>query len=183
MTNLFLHRRDPLSGLEPAFAVAVKTIDPALAGRRRLAGPRQALLFRGSGRSGLRGSRVEEVGKRIRRRRRSRESREKEKSGETKSQMTGHENPGVAPPPALPLAAKWVTMRLKSGKAVDSFWPGNEIGARCFTRRESKTSTALTFDHRAGAKQNLRTSSSRRYSEYADRYQKSSSAAGVHRSP
>ena len=131
MTNLFLHRRDPLSGLEPAFAVAVETIDPALAGRRRLAGPRQALLFRGSGRSGLRGSGVEEVGKRIRRRRRSRESREKDNSGEAKSQMTGHENPGVAPPAARPLAAKWVTIRLKSGKAMNSFWPGNEIGARC----------------------------------------------------
>ena len=57
MTNLLLHR-GLLSGLEPAFAVAVETVDPALAGRRRLAGPRQALLFRfrGSRRRGLRGA-------------------------------------------------------------------------------------------------------------------------------
>jgi hypothetical protein len=31
------------------------------------------------------------------------------------------ENPGVAPPAARPLAATWVTLRLKSGNAVDSF--------------------------------------------------------------
>ncbi len=44
------------------------------------------------------GSGIEEVGKRIRRRRRSRETCEKDKSGDAKSQMTGHGNPGVAPP-------------------------------------------------------------------------------------
>jgi hypothetical protein len=34
----------------------------------------------------------------------------------------------VLRPPARPLAATWVAMRLKSGNVVDSFWPGNEMG-------------------------------------------------------
>src|SRR6185436_2267921 len=78
--------------------------------------------------------------------------------------------PGVAPPAERPLAAKWVTLRLKSGKAVDSFWPGNAIGAQCCTRRESNTATAPRSSS-SRAEQNLRTSSSGRYSEYADRYE------------
>jgi hypothetical protein len=36
----------------------------------------------------------------------------------------------VLRPPARPLAETWVTMRLKSGNAVDSFWPGSGIRAR-----------------------------------------------------
>ena len=125
MTNLLL-RRGLLSGLEPALAVAVEPVDPALAGRRRLAGPRQALLFRfrGSRRRGLPGSEIEPVCKSIRRRRRCRQTCEQNKSGKAKSQMTGHGNPGVAPPHLRPLAATWVTMRLKSGIPVDSFRPG-----------------------------------------------------------
>ena len=116
MTNLLL-RRGLLSGLEPALAVAVEPVDPALASRRRLAGPRQALLFRfrGSRRRGLPGSDIEPVCKSIRRRRRCRQTCEQNKSGKAKSQMTGHGNPGVAPPHLRPLAATWVTMRLKSG--------------------------------------------------------------------
>ena len=70
------------------------------------------------------GSDIEPVCKSIRRRRRCRQTCEKDKSGKAKSQMTGHGNPGVAPPHLRPLAATWVTMRLKSGNLVDSFWPG-----------------------------------------------------------
>ena len=97
MTNLLLHR-DLLSGLEPAFAVAFQTIDPAMAGRRRLARPRQALLFRGSGRRSLTGSDIEQVCQRIRRRRRCRETCKKDKSSEAKSQNTGHEDPRCCAP-------------------------------------------------------------------------------------
>src|SRR5262249_50606512 len=98
MTNLLLHR-GLLSGLEPAFAVAFQTIGPALASRRRLAGPRQALLFLGSGRSGWAGSEIEPVCKRMRRRWwRCRETCEKGKSSKAKSQMTGHGIPGVLRP-------------------------------------------------------------------------------------
>ena len=35
--------------------------------------------------------------------------------------------PGAAPPRERPLAATWVTMRHKSGNAMDSFCTGNEI--------------------------------------------------------
>ena len=41
--------------------------------------------------------------------------------------MTGHGIPGVAPHPGQPLALTWVTMRLKFGGVVESFWPGSEI--------------------------------------------------------
>ena len=41
--------------------------------------------------------------------------------------MTGHRTPGVAPHPGQPLALTWVTMRLKFGGVVESFWPGSEI--------------------------------------------------------
>jgi hypothetical protein len=58
--NRLLRRRGPLGGLEPAFAVAVVTIDPVLDIGRRLAGLRQALFFSGSGRSGFRGSGIEQ---------------------------------------------------------------------------------------------------------------------------
>jgi hypothetical protein len=36
----------------------------------------------------------------------------------------------LRPSRARPLAATWVAMRLKSGKAEDSFWPGVGIRAR-----------------------------------------------------
>jgi len=93
-----LHRRDPLGGLEPAFAVAVVTIDPVLTVGRRLAGLQQARLFGGSRRSGFPGSGIEQGSKGIRRCRR-RETCEKEKSGKAKSQMTGHGNPRCCAPP------------------------------------------------------------------------------------
>src|SRR5438105_12408615 len=38
--------------------------------------------------------------------------------------------PVLRPSRARPLAATWVAMRLKSGKAGDSFWPGARIRAR-----------------------------------------------------
>lgn len=41
--------------------------------------------------------------------------------------MTGHGIPGVAPHPGQPLALTWVTMRLKFGGVVESFWRGSEI--------------------------------------------------------
>jgi hypothetical protein len=146
-TNL-LHRRGPLGSLEPAFAAPLRTIDPALTFRRRRTGSRQALPFRGSGLRGRRGRDIEQVCKRIRRCRRSRETCEKHKNGDAKSQMTGHENPSVAPPRARPLAATWVTMRLKSGKAVDSFWLGNENGARVpVLAAARKVSKAASMGH------------------------------------
>jgi hypothetical protein len=37
--------------------------------------------------------------------------------------------PVLRPAPARPLDATWVAMRLKSGKAGDSFWPGTGIRA------------------------------------------------------
>ena len=96
-------------GLEPALAVAVVTIDPALAGSRRLAGLQQALLLSGSG-SGRRSRRLgrgigrEQVGEGIRSGRR-RETCD-ENRGEPKSQRTGHVIPPVlCPAPKRPLAA------------------------------------------------------------------------------
>src|SRR4029450_1852407 len=82
---------------------AFQTIDPALAVRCRLAGPRQALLFRGSGLRRLLGSDIEQVCKSIRIRRRCRETCEQEtceknKKSEAKSQMTGHGNPRCCAP-------------------------------------------------------------------------------------
>ena len=49
MSNRLLHPRGPRGDLEPTFAVAVQTIDPVLAISRRLAGSRQALIFREAG--------------------------------------------------------------------------------------------------------------------------------------
>ena len=97
-TSLPLYR-GLFSSLEPTFAAALQTVDPALAGGRRLARPRQALLrFRGSRRRGLLGSDIEPVSKRIRRCRRCRETCENDKSAEVKSQMTGHERPRCCAP-------------------------------------------------------------------------------------
>jgi hypothetical protein len=80
------------NNLEPAFAMAIETIDPALA-VGRLAGMRQALLFGGARRSGFRGSGIEQKVKGIRRCRRRRETCEKDTSCEARSQMTGHRDP------------------------------------------------------------------------------------------
>src|SRR5215216_2549577 len=49
-------------------------------------------------------------------------------------------NPGIAPP-TRPLDVTWVTMRHKSGIAVDSFWPGNEIRPESQSCSHAKTST------------------------------------------
>ncbi len=54
--------------LKPASALAFHPIDPVLAIGGRLAGPRQALCFRGSGRRGCGGTGIEEFGKRRRKR-------------------------------------------------------------------------------------------------------------------
>src|SRR3954465_8197818 len=58
--------------------------------------------------------------------------------------MTGHENPGVAPLPTQSLAAKWVAMRLKSGKAVDSFWPSAAAQQQTFTGHRDLQGFALS---------------------------------------
>ena len=119
-----LHRLCPFGALVPASAPAFHPIDPVLAVGGRLAGPRQALHFRGTGRGGWRGISIEECGKCVRRRRRRRQTGKTYKSGKTNSQMTGHGNPRCcAPARPRALAVIWVAMRLKSGNAVDSLWP------------------------------------------------------------
>src|SRR5256885_16552980 len=98
MMYWLLHRRDPLGGLEPAFAVAVVTIDPVLTVGRRLAGLQQARLFGGRRRSGFPRGGIEQGSKGVRRCRR-RETCGKEKSGQAKSPMTAPgKPPGCAPP-------------------------------------------------------------------------------------
>ena len=97
MMNRLLRRRDLIGDLEPAFALAIETIDLVLA-VGRLAGTRHALLFGRGGRWGFRGSGIEQEVKGIRRCRRRRETCEKDTSCEARSQMTGHRDPGVAPP-------------------------------------------------------------------------------------
>jgi hypothetical protein len=132
MMNRLLHRRDPLGGLEPAFAVAVETIDPVLAFGRRLAWLRQALLVGGNLRGGFRRSRsglVEQGGEGIRECRRCRKTCEKKKSGEAKSQMTGHENPRCCAPPGHDLWPRpgW---QCDSNPATRGIHSGLEPGSR-----------------------------------------------------
>jgi hypothetical protein len=61
MTSRLFRQRAVFRGLEPAFAVAIVTIDPVLAGGCLLAGLRQAIVLGGSGRrSRLLGSGIAE---------------------------------------------------------------------------------------------------------------------------
>ncbi len=120
--GLLPHPHAPFGGLKPAFPVVMHTIEPVLAGSRRLAGLRQTFLFGRSRCRGFwrRGIDTEEVGQRIRGCRGRREPRQ-QKSGEPKSQMTGHGIPPVLRPARVrPLAATWVAMRPKSDNARDS---------------------------------------------------------------
>src|SRR5262249_42975862 len=106
-TNRLPRKRGVLLGLEPAFAVAIVTIDPALAGSCRRPRLPQALIWSGSGhRSGRLGRRLgrEEVGKNIRSRR-GRDSCDKKKRGEPEPQMTGHGIPRFAPCPRTTFGA------------------------------------------------------------------------------
>ncbi len=62
MMDQLLHRNLGLVGLEPAFPVTIETVDPVLAGRRRLAWLLHTLRLGGSRRGGLFRGGVEQVG-------------------------------------------------------------------------------------------------------------------------
>jgi hypothetical protein len=148
MMNRLFHRRDPLGGLKPAFAVAVETIDPVLAIGRRLAGLRQALLFGGSLRGGFRRSRsglVEQGGEGIRECRRRRKTCEKKKSGEAKSQMTGHGNPRCCAPPRGMTLGRDLGRNATQMRRCGGFILGQEPGSRPIQSRSS--SRALSRRH------------------------------------